>query len=179
VDESCRTLQRVDKKCIVWMSLHKSLLCLRARALMSKSPPVDPRAWGEKRAAFLALQDAIVRELATGRSLRAIYAASGAAKVMGYSMFTRYVARYLPLESQIQRRIVAQNPSVPQQSQPTPHQVQSVSPESSKLPLQHLPPARQTELTPQENSNGPKAPPRPRSFVRRGGVADDYKDELI
>ena len=144
----------------------------------SDKPPIE--GWGEKRAVFVALLDQIRRDVVAGRSLRAAYVSSGANEGMGYSIFTRYVARYLPEESKVQRwgerkaNAVASPAAIPPLSSPT-TQATASAPPTPTAPSE----PEQSIRTPQVNPDGPKAAPRPRSFTRLGGIADDHKDKLI
>jgi hypothetical protein len=148
---------------------------------MGKSPNIEPRSWGEKRSVFLGLREAIRLELDTGRSLRSAYVASGADKAMGYSIFTRYVARYLPAESEIQRwGSKRTNETAPLTSQVRPPATAPAPAAAPAYPTTSLSGTQKpTETTPKENNDGPKAPPRPRGFIRRPGLPDDNKDQLI
>lgn len=151
--------------------------------MMTEASTNGARTWGEKRAVFLGLRDAIRRELETGRSLRAAFVASGADKTMGYSIFTRYVARYLAAESEVQRssaRRASKSSSQLSQTHPgSPAPAPAVAP---GYPQPSLSGNQELSVeTPKENSDGPKAPPRPepRRFIRRAGLPDDNKDYLI
>ena len=57
---------------------------------MAKADPMKPSSVGEKRAIFLGLREVLQRELTTGRSMRAVYVASGAAKPCPDPLFARY-----------------------------------------------------------------------------------------
>jgi hypothetical protein len=142
---------------------------------MAKSAP---SAYGEKRVIFLGLREVLQRELATGRSLRALYVASGASKAMSYPLFARYVTRYLPNESVIQRWSATRSATVPTIPSDRPSSEAASAPAASPLP-NNSGSKEHSDLTPKENSDGPKAPPRPRGFVRLGGLPDDNKDKLI
>lgn len=82
----------------------------------------------------LAKLAALRQRVLAGHSLRNIYALEGADKVMGYRQFVRYVERYLPAESRIQRWSAQR-----QQGQPP-----AIRATSSAEPRPSLPPTATT-----------------------------------
>jgi len=98
---------------------------------------------------------------------------------MSYRQFCRYVDRlrhHDPDPDLVALRTVRPAGS----ATPLPSPARPLPPESFPPPTS---PAGQdtpdTIATPKENSDGPKAAPRPRTFTRLGGIADDHKDKLI
>lgn len=144
---------------------------------MAKPGPAQ----GEKRAIFLALREVIQRELATGRSMKAVYVASGASKAMSYALFARYVARYLPKESEIQRWSARRSASASTTTAERRSHDAGLVPAATPLPRA----SGSQELhnsTPGGNQSGPILPPprpEPRRFIRRAGLPDDNKEYLI
>jgi hypothetical protein len=68
------------------------------------APPVPGKSPRYAARVFVLAKLAVLRaRVLAGHSLRHIYALEGADTVMGYRQFVRYVERYLPAESRIQR----------------------------------------------------------------------------
>ena len=142
----------------------------------------------EGRVAFLALLPAIRSEVERGVSLKSIYDTRKGMLGIGYRYFHQLVARHFGLaRNRFADRVEVENPSTriparqggaatspPPPLRPEPSRRISSTPAPPNLdgPAPML-------ATPTEITDGPKAAPRPRSFRRFGGVADDNKDRLI
>jgi hypothetical protein len=89
---------------------------------------------------------------------------------MSYRQFATYISR------------LQKNPEVNTIAALRPRRREAASTLPPPAPMQ-APAAHYPALTPtqpaKENHDGPKAPPRPRGFVRLGGLPDDNKDKLI
>jgi hypothetical protein len=144
---------------------------------MAKPGPAQ----GEKRAIFLALREGLRRELATGRSMKAVYVTSGASEAMSYALFARYVARYLPKESEVQRWSAGRSATTA--SATTERYSRAAAPPPAATPLPPVSASQEhRDLTPKGNKDGPILPPprpEPRRFIRLAGLPDDNKDYLL
>ena len=126
----------------------------------------------EGRAAFIAQLAAIHSEVESGVSLRSIYDARKVALGIGYRYFHQLVARHIGLARD---RFSDRAKPMPPRAQPSPA-VQQEPPKSPVAPA--APPASRGAVAPQdetstenENSDGPKAAPRPRRFQPHKGPA--------
>jgi hypothetical protein len=129
----------------------------------------------EGRAAFIAQLGAIRSEVESGFSLKSIYDGRKAALGIGYRYFHQLVARHIGFaRDRFSNRPIA-SPVPPPSSVPQTRTTTRADPK----PVQHASATENTGRTPKENNDGPKAPPRPRSFVRLSGLPDDNKDYLI
>ena len=142
----------------------------------------------EGRVAFLAQLPAIRSEVERGVSLKSIYDTRKAMLGIGYRYFHQLVARHFGLaRNRFADRVEAENPSARMpvhQGGAAASPLPQLHPEPSpKISSASAPPnmGRTVPMlaTPTEITDGPKAAPRPRSFRRFGGVADDNKDRLI
>ena len=129
----------------------------------------------EGRAAFIAQLAVIRSEVESGFSLKSIYDGKKAALGIGYRYFHQLVARHIGFGRDRFSDRPTPSPVLP--SSPA-HQTRPTHPAEPK-PVQRVNTAENRGRTPKENNNGPKAPPRPRGFVRLGGLPDDNKDKLI
>lgn len=98
---------------------------------------------------------------------------------MSYRQFCRYVDRLRQHDQNPDLKALRTvRPAGP--ATPSPSPARQPTPKSSALPtLSGGKDAPETTATPKENLDGPKAAPRPRTFTRLGGIADDHKDKLI
>ncbi len=129
----------------------------------------------EGRAAFIAQLAVIRSEVESGFSLRSIYDGRKAALGIGYRYFHQLVARHIGFARDRFSDRPTASPAPPSSSA---HQKPPTIPFAVER-VQQVKAAETTYGTPKEKNDGPKAPPRPRSFVRLGGLPDDNKDKLI
>jgi hypothetical protein len=129
----------------------------------------------EGRAAFIAQLTVIRSEVESGFSLKAIYDGRKAALGIGYRYFHQLVARHIGFARDRFSDRPTASPVPPSSSA---HQKRPTTPADPK-PVQRVNAAETTDGTPKENNDGPKAPPRPRGFVRLPGLPDDNRDYLI
>jgi hypothetical protein len=129
----------------------------------------------EGRAAFIAQLAVIRSEVESGFSLRSIYDGRKAALGIGYRYFHQLVARHIGFARDRFSDRPTASPAPPSSSA---HQKRPTTPLAVE-PVQQVKAAETMDGTPKEKNDGPKAPPRPRGFVRLGGLPDDNKDKLI
>jgi hypothetical protein len=129
----------------------------------------------EGRAAFIAQLAAIRSEVESGLSLKSIYEGRKAALGIGYRYFHQLVARHIGFARD---RFSDRPTSSPALSSSSVHQTRQTIPLAVER-VQQVKAAETTDGTSKEKNDGPKAPPRPRGFVRLGGLPDDNKDKLI
>jgi hypothetical protein len=129
----------------------------------------------EGRAAFIAQLAVIRSEVESGLSLKSIYDGRKAALGIGYRYFHQLVARHIGFARDRFSDRPTASPVPPSSSA---HHTRPTRP-ADPNPVQRVNAAENTYRTPKENNDGPKAPPRPRGFVRLPGLPDDNKDYLI
>ncbi len=129
----------------------------------------------EGRAAFIAQLAVIRSEVESGFSLKSIYDGRKAGLGIGYRYFHQLVARHIGFARDRFSDRPTASPAPPSSSA---HQKRPTTPLAAE-PVQQVKAAETTDGTPKENNDGPKAPPRPRGFVRLPGLPDDNKDYLI
>lgn len=118
--------------------------------------------------------------LASGLSFRTIFEQLGdRLPGMSYRQFLRYGNRVRAgmtdsdLDAVLPRRTVDPLPS----ATPVPFDYSTGRP--SGPPVDMPRPGQASSPRQTEKTDGPKAPPRPRGFVRRTGIPDDNKDKLV
>lgn len=121
---------------------------------------------GAGRVAFLARLDSFASLMNAGHPQRSIYDDHAASLGISYSQFNRYVGKYILGKISGRQSPSGQTPKRDEDS-------------VNAAGHGNNPPSTSTSHSEQENNDGPKAPPRPRGFVRLDGLPDDNKDKLI
>jgi hypothetical protein len=101
---------------------------------------------------FLARRDTLREKVTAGYSLRQIYDEENVSQVMGYRQFVRYVGRFLPEESRLQRWSAQRGndePISPSPGESEPERTAGANPAAMRGPKRFVPhqgPARRETL---------------------------------
>jgi hypothetical protein len=132
---------------------------------------------GQGRVMILQALSDIRAGITAGQSSRALFdQLKSRLDGMSYRQFCRYADRVRQSVQNPDLQMIQPKRGAPLALLAAPNSAPAIEPGAAARPAPaSIPPAR----TAQETNDGPKAPPRPRGFVRLGGLPDDNKDKLI